>query len=118
MFVFHQDAIAADSFFPLVRRVSQGNFDTAFHNSPHKLEGEVRVGGQDHFYLETHGCLAIPKGENGEIEIFASTQCVDGTQKMAAKALGVPANRIVARVKRIGNCVSVCVYCCNNYFSL
>ena len=60
------------------------------------------VGGQDHFYLETHGCLAIPKGENSEVDIFASTQCVDGTQKMAAKALGVPANRITARVKRIG----------------
>ncbi len=66
------------------------------------LEGQFRVGGQDHFYLEPHGCLAVPKGENSEMEIFASTQCVDGTQKMAAKALGVPANRITAKVKRIG----------------
>ena len=60
------------------------------------------MGGQDHFYLETQGCLAIPKGESGEMDIFASTQNTDGTQKMAAKALGVPANRITARVKRIG----------------
>ncbi len=67
-----------------------------------KLEGDVRVGGQDHFYLETHGCLVVPKGEGDEMEIYASTQCVDGTQRMAAKALAIPSNRVVARVKRIG----------------
>ena len=32
-----------------------------------------RIGGQEHFYLETQVCLAIPK-ENNEMEIFASTQ--------------------------------------------
>lgn len=102
----HQDAVAADSFFPAARQVSQGDFDSAYHLCPHQLQGEVRVGGQDHFYLETHGCLAIPKGENSEMEVFAATQCVDGTQKKAADALGIPANRIIARVKRIG--ISVC----------
>ena len=71
----------------------------------HVLEGTVRVGGQEHFYLETHGCIAVPKGEDGEMELFASTQGVDISQRMAASALGVPANRIVTRVKRIGGCV-------------
>ena len=33
-----------------------------------------RIGGQEHFYLETQACLAVPKGEDGEMEIFASTQ--------------------------------------------
>ena len=60
------------------------------------------MGGQDHFYLETHVSLAVPKGENSEMDIFSSTQCVDYTQKMAAKA---PANRITVRVKRIGEWV-------------
>ena len=60
------------------------------------------MGGQDHFYLETQGCLVIPKGEGGEMEIIASTQFVDGIQKCAARALGVPSNLIVAKVKRIG----------------
>lgn len=87
----------------------KGDFSLAYQESPIKLEGQVRVGGQDHFYLETHGCLAVPNGENNEMEIFASTQCVDGTQKMAAKALGVPANRITARVKRIGEPLSYCL---------
>lgn len=91
-----------DSFFPAVQHVQKGEFSSAYAACPYQLEGDVRVGGQDHFYLETHGCLVVPKGESNEMDIFASTQCVDGTQKMAAKALGVPANRISARVKRIG----------------
>lgn len=83
-------------------KVGKGDFSSAYQASPQQLEGEVRVGGQDHFYLETHGCLVVPKGESDEMDIFASTQCVDGTQNMAARALGIPANRITARVKRIG----------------
>lgn len=86
----------------MVRKVSKGEFGRAYQSSPQQLEGQVRVGGQDHFYLETQGCLAVPIGESDEMEIFASTQCVDGTQRLAAKALGVPANRITAKVKRIG----------------
>ena len=60
------------------------------------------MGGQDHFYLETHACLVIPKGEDGEMEIISSTQDVTIVQKNAAIALGIPQNRIVSKVKRIG----------------
>ena len=67
-----------------------------------KLEGEFSLGGQDHFYMETNGSLAVPKGESDEMEIFSSTQWADGVQKWAAKALGVSHNRIYARVKRAG----------------
>lgn len=74
----------------------------ALASAEHTVEGTSRVGGQDHFYLETQACIAIPKGEDGEMEILASTQGLDATQKQAASALGVPANRVLARVKRIG----------------
>lgn len=36
--------------------------------------GEMYIGGQEHFYLETHCALAVPKGEDGEMELFVSTQ--------------------------------------------
>ena len=62
----------------------------------------MRTGGQEHFYLETNGCIAIPKREEGEMELIATTQSIAFTQHWAAKALGVGANKIVARVKRIG----------------
>lgn len=76
--------------------------EVAFASAPHVVEGTSRVGGQDHFYLETQACIAIPKGEDGEMEILASTQGLSDTQKQAASALGVPANRILVKVKRIG----------------
>ena len=62
----------------------------------------MRTGGQEHFYLETNVCIAIPK-EDKEMEIIAGTQCTGETQQWAAKALGVDSNKIVAKVKRIGN---------------
>ena len=69
------------------------------------LEGECRVGGQDHFYLETHACIAVPKGED-EIEIIATAQGVACVQKCVSQVLGVPRNKIVCKIKRIGMCVS------------
>jgi xanthine dehydrogenase molybdopterin-binding subunit B len=38
------------------------------------------------------------------MEILASTQGLTDSQKQAASALGVPANRILVKVKRIGMC--------------
>lgn len=32
------------------------------------------IGGQEHFYLETHCTIAVPKGEAGEMELFLATQ--------------------------------------------
>uniref|UniRef100_A0AAY4DHY6 FAD-binding PCMH-type domain-containing protein n=1 Tax=Denticeps clupeoides TaxID=299321 RepID=A0AAY4DHY6_9TELE len=63
---------------------------------------EIHIGGQEHFYLETNCTVAVPKGEDGEMELFVSTQTASKTQALVAKALGVPANRIVCRVKRMG----------------
>ena len=76
--------------------------DEAFSAADFTLEGSSKIGGQDHFYLETQACIVIPKGEDGEVEVIASTQGLTETQKQAASALGVPANRVLARVKRIG----------------
>jgi xanthine dehydrogenase/oxidase len=46
----------------------------------HVMEGEVNMGGQEHFYLETHAVLAVPKGEDGEMELFVATQNPTETQ--------------------------------------
>ncbi len=94
--------MAAKSFYPTVRRLESGDVDSAFSQSDHTLEGLIRVGGQDHFYLETQGCRVIPRGEGGEIEIVSSTQWIQSVQKYAALALGVAYNKVVAKVKRIG----------------
>ena len=36
--------------------------------------GVSRMGGQEHFYLETQACVVVPKPEDGEIEVFSCTQ--------------------------------------------
>lgn len=57
-----------------------GDPDTAFMTAEHIVEGEVRMSGQEHFYLETQACIAIPKGEDDEMEVISSTQHPTETQ--------------------------------------
>ena len=97
-----QEAIAANQFYDQVLTISDGDVEAALGEAEHVLEGEVHVGGQDHFYLETQTCLVVPKGEDGEMEIISATHGLNNIQIYAAAALGVPSNRIVAKAKRIG----------------
>ncbi|XP_018522645.1 xanthine dehydrogenase/oxidase [Lates calcarifer] len=97
-----QEAIAAQSFYQPIRTIQKGDPEAGFKQADHVLEGEMHIGGQEHFYLETNATLAVPRGEDGEMELFVSTQSASKTQSLVAKALGVPANRVVVRVKRMG----------------
>lgn len=67
----------------------------------HILEGEVRMGGQEHFYLETNATIAVPREED-ELEVFCSTQHPTEIQKLIAHVLSVQLNRVNIRVKRLG----------------
>ncbi|XP_073527924.1 xanthine dehydrogenase/oxidase isoform X4 [Phyllobates terribilis] len=97
-----QDAIHQQSFFLPIKKIENGNIEKGFQEADHTVEGEIYIGGQEHFYLETNCCIAVPKGEDGEMEMFVSTQNTTETQHFAAHAIGAPANRILVRVKRIG----------------
>ncbi|BFZ07584.1 hypothetical protein BsWGS_10623 [Bradybaena similaris] len=96
-----EDAIKHESYFTPFRRIQTGNLEAGFAASQHVLEGEVRIGGQNHFYMETMATRVLP-GENGELEVFASTQNPSAFQLDLAKVLGVPSSKIVVRVKRLG----------------
>ncbi|XP_039197687.1 xanthine dehydrogenase/oxidase [Crotalus tigris] len=97
-----QEAIEKESFFKTDRKIEKGNIQKGFEEADHIVEGDMYIGGQEHFYLETHCTIAVPKGEDGEMELFVSTQNLTKTQDLVANALGVPANRILVRVKRMG----------------
>uniref|UniRef100_A0A8C2HBN1 Xanthine dehydrogenase/oxidase n=1 Tax=Cyprinus carpio TaxID=7962 RepID=A0A8C2HBN1_CYPCA len=97
-----QDAIANKSFYQPVRSMERGDVAQGFKDSDHILHGKMHIGGQEQFYLETNCTVAVPRGEDGEMELFVSTQAASKTQALVAKALGVPANRVVCRVKRMG----------------
>jgi xanthine dehydrogenase/oxidase len=97
-----EEAIEHDSFFQHFRYIQKGDTEKAFTEADHVFTGIARMGGQEHFYLETNACVAVPKPEDGEMEVFSSTQNPTETQAYVAKVLGVSANKVNARVKRLG----------------
>ena len=97
-----EDAIVHDSFFPgFPIHIVSGNPDEEFKKVEHVITGEVRTGGQEHFYLETHATIAIPR-DGDEMEVFCSTQNPADVQKLIAKLLDLPSNKITVRVQRLG----------------
>ncbi|TAQ83665.1 hypothetical protein B7494_g8013 [Chlorociboria aeruginascens] len=97
-----EEAIEKESYFDHYRYIKKGDVDEGFKNSDHVFTGVARMGGQEHFYLETMACVAIPKPEDGEMEIFSGTQNPTETQTYVAQVCDVAANKVVSRVKRIG----------------
>ncbi|CAI5470258.1 unnamed protein product [Closterium sp. Yama58-4] len=69
---------------------------------PLVLEGEVAMGGQEHFYLEPNTCVVWPVDGGREVHMVCSTQAPTHHQKDVAAVLGIPMHRVVSRVKRLG----------------
>ncbi len=81
--------------------LKRGDAATALANAPRRVTGRMRLGGQDHFYLEGQISLAVP-GEDDEVAVYCSTQGPSETQHMVAHALGVPSNAVTIEVRRMG----------------
>jgi len=84
---------------PLV--LKRGDTADALQSSQHRIEGSMRIGGQDHFYLEGHIAMAIP-GEDDEVTLYSSTQHPSEVQHMVAHVLGIPSNAVTVNVRRMG----------------
>lgn len=82
--------------------IAKGNLALGFASAAHVIEGEMRTGGQEHFYLEPNAHIFVPKGEDGEMDVFSSSQIPSEMQQMVARVVGVSRNRVVVRVKRLG----------------
>jgi len=99
-------AIAASAYMPGVplHRIERGDADALVAAPPAgvaTVSGTVRVGAQEHFYLEPHGSVATPLGGGG-MAVTASTQAAGKTQDVVATVLGLPASRVRAGVTRLG----------------
>ena len=82
-------------------RLTRGDAAAALAGAPHRLQGRMEVGGQDHFYLEGQIALAIP-GEDGDVTVHSSTQHPSEVQHMVAHVLGLPSNAVTVEVRRMG----------------
>ena len=94
-------AVAAQAFHLPPVRVARGDASAAMTRAPLTLSGELHIGGQDHFYLETQASWAEIDSE-GTVQIAASTQHPTETQIIVARVLGLPAHRVVCRSLRMG----------------
>lgn len=83
-----EDAIKNNSFYKYELQIEKGDLKKGFAEADNVVSGELYLGGQDHFYLETHCTIAVPKGESGEMELFVSTQNTMKTQNFVAKNVG------------------------------
>ncbi|XP_073502615.1 aldehyde oxidase-like [Phyllobates terribilis] len=97
-----EEAINNNSFYQPQRQLEVGNLEEAFQTADQVHEGEVFMGGQEHFYMETQSIRVVPKGEDGEMDVYLATQDPTHTQGLISAALNIPANRIVCHVKRVG----------------
>jgi xanthine dehydrogenase large subunit len=96
------DALAAGSYFeggPLTW--ARGDIAAALAEAAHVIEGEIEIGGQEHFYLESQAALALP-GEAGEMLVQSSTQHPTEIQHKVAEALGLHMNAVRVETRRMG----------------
>ena len=82
-------------------KLERGDIAAALAASPRRLKGSMTIGGQDHFYLEGQIALAVP-GEDGDMQVFSSTQHPSEVQHMVASALNVGAHAVTVEVRRMG----------------
>ena len=97
-----EDAMAANSYFeggPVTW--ARGDVEAALATAPHRIEGRIEMGGQEHFYLESQAALALP-GEDGDMLVHSSTQHPTEIQHKVAEALGVPMHKVRIETRRMG----------------
>ncbi|KAJ7980773.1 putative Xanthine dehydrogenase [Quillaja saponaria] len=100
-----QDAINAKSFLPNTERcLEKGNVDLCFQSAQCDkiIEGEVQIGGQEHFYLEPNSNFIWTVDRGNEVHMISSTQAPQKHQKYVSHVLGIPMAKVVCKTKRIG----------------
>ena len=81
--------------------LKRGDAAEAIAAAPRRIKGRMRVGGQDHFYLEGQIAMAVP-GEDHDVTVYSSTQHPSEVQHMVAHALGVPSHAVTVEIRRMG----------------
>ena len=81
--------------------VRRGDAEGALLRSPHRLSGQLEVGGQEHFYLEGQIAYALPL-EQRQWHVYSSTQHPGEVQHWVAHALGLENHAVKVECRRMG----------------
>ena len=96
-----EEAMVRENYVSPPQLMVRGEVEPALASAPHRLSGELRCGGQDHFYLEGQIALATP-GEASDMHVWSSTQHPTEVQHGVAHLLGLPFNAVTVEVRRMG----------------
>ncbi|MGM8934585.1 xanthine dehydrogenase molybdopterin binding subunit [Pseudomonas neustonica] len=96
-----QEALDTSFFVRPSHTQQRGDPDKALASAPHRLKGEINVGGQEHFYLEGQVAMVEPL-EDGGMFVHTSSQHPSEVQKLVAEVLGLPIHAVQAEVRRMG----------------
>lgn len=96
-----EDALEREQYTYPPQIMTYGDPDASIADAPRRIKGELRCGGQDHFYLESNIALAVPR-DDGDLEIYSSTQHPSEVQHGVAHTLGVASNAVTVEVRRMG----------------
>ncbi len=95
-----EEALEQDAYLAGPFRIARGDM-SALDTSAVRVAGELRIGGQEHFYLETQAALAWVD-ETGGVALHSSTQHPSETQEVVARVLGLPRHQVVVECLRMG----------------
>ncbi|HCM47439.1 MAG TPA: xanthine dehydrogenase molybdopterin binding subunit, partial [Colwellia sp.] len=96
-----KDALAKQSFVRPPHSLKRGDSESAIAGAEHKLSGEIKVGGQEHMYLEGQVSTAEPT-EDGGMNVYTSSQHPSEVQKLVAEVLDIPLNKVLVDMRRMG----------------
>ncbi|GGE80167.1 xanthine dehydrogenase molybdopterin binding subunit [Stappia taiwanensis] len=96
-----EDALEANETVLPDYQFRKGSPETGLATAERTLTGSLRIGGQEHFYLEGQVSLAVP-GEEGDMFVHTSSQHPSETQHVVARVLGVPDAAVTVEVRRMG----------------
>ncbi|MCH8202834.1 MAG: xanthine dehydrogenase molybdopterin binding subunit [Proteobacteria bacterium] len=94
-------ALADETLVVPAMELKRGDADAEIAAAAHSLKGKIRIGGQEHFYLEGQVSMAVP-GEGDEMTLYCSTQHPTEIQQSVARVLGLAANAVNVRTRRLG----------------
>jgi xanthine dehydrogenase molybdopterin binding subunit/xanthine dehydrogenase small subunit len=96
-----EQAVREGSFHNEPNFIRRGDAARGLQDAPLTLEGEFELGGQEHFYLETHAARA-ERGEDGTMRVVSSTQHPSEVQSVVCHVLNLSANKVVVHAPRMG----------------
>ena len=96
-----KEALAKEHFVTESHTQQRGDSKTALANAKHVISGDLEIGGQEHFYLETQTSSVMPTEDGGMI-VYTSTQNPTEVQKLVSEVIDVPMHKVVIDMRRMG----------------